>query len=193
MLFLSVRPDKRRPQSFELFPVEVHGHLAAAGVGQCEDRAGLGLHDLPTRLGGEPDLLGQPVGSLEVRDLDQDPEGMARMDEDLVPDAARVLVVTEEGDAPLLKVGHGLAEIRCLQGDVVDAPFSVLEKAIEKTPLPGGRDDLQAGQIAQGKNLPEEPGLGITHPNTGNSAQDVTEKMLGLCLVSDRDRYVIDS
>ena len=148
---------------------------------------------MPPRFGRKFNILRQPVGGREFRNLDQDAEGMAGMDENLLPDAAGILVVAEKGNALLLQMGHRLAEVRRLKGDVVDPSLPVFQKTVQKASLARGRDDLQTGQISQGKELPEKPGLGIVHPCARNGPQDVAKKMLGLCLVPDRDGYMVDA
>ena len=118
---------------------------------------------------------------------------MTRVNENFLPDTSGILIVTEEWDSMLFQVGHGFAQVWCLQGDMVDAALSVAKESVQKTSLRRWRDNLKPGQIAKRKELPEKFGCGITRPGTANGSQNVTEKMFSLFLVSYRYGYMVDA
>ena len=78
--------------------VQIQRNLAASRMGKCKGCPGSRLLHLPACSGRKFNILRQPVGGREFRNLDQDAEGMAGMDENLLPDAAGILVVAAEGN-----------------------------------------------------------------------------------------------
>ncbi len=117
------------------------------------------------------------------------------MNEDFLPDASRIFIETEIGNSVGFQMRHRLSDIRRLQRDMVNPRLSLAQKAVQKTPGLRGRDDLQAGEIAQGINLPEKPGNRVGHAGPRNRPQNVAEKMLGLLLflIPHRDGNMVNA
>src|SRR3990170_7597299 len=95
---------------------------------------------------GDRALLGQ---------MNQDAEGIARVDKGLPPDfpleghARRVGVAGDDAPSPAFQLGHGGIQVVHFEGDVVHAwPAMRLEKARHRTVGPGGLEQLE-GALAQ--------------------------------------------
>ncbi len=78
------------------------------------------------------------------------------MNEDFLPDASRVFVVTEKRNAVRIQMVHGLMNVRSLKCNVMNACLTGCKKSVQKTAGCCGRNDLQPGQVPQGEKFPKK-------------------------------------